>query len=145
MVDTNFDQIMDDVVVYALDYGEENRPDPYSRNGGSGSDAFSIVSQKILTELIIDTLRIIVTDIHVSRSFGTYSVDWSNKSYRKVEICQNRTLLVGAEKGLGGEHGHSGIGNSTSATIEPTNGEYRKTGFLDYIAEKLADFKSKHQ
>jgi len=135
--------LINEVEAYVARHGEDKPDRPYDHdNGMRGGDASSVRSRGVIRSLKRDGFEIKVCDRRISRSSGTYSVDWSEIDERTLEIYEGRNRVVEAQKCLGGERGWRGVGrDSKKSKVESTDWEIKEADSLDEIAQRLSKFK----
>ncbi len=142
MVDISL--IFDEATNYTLKYGKHSNQEPLKiRSELTGSDAFSTNTNSNLSYLRFGHLEILLTDYHVSQSSGTYSVDWSETYYRRIEIYFKKDLVVKARKCLGGKEGWSGMFSSSKKEIKPTNWQVEKAESIERVIKSIERLRKK--
>lgn len=141
----SIEKILDEAVQYALNHGEVVPEKPFNSSNGEGGDAISIGINHSIQNLKHNDLEIRVDDMHVSRSYGTYNIGWSEEDFRRVEIYLKNKLVIHASKSLGGKKGQSGMLSSTKETIEPKDWEIKKSVYLKRVKKLLEKVKAKYK
>lgn len=134
--------LLEEAVGYVSNHGKVIPDKPYDFDTGmSGSDAASVRARGTIKSLQRNGFEIRLNDNHVSRSSGTYSVDWSEVDNRTLEMYLDGDRIVQAERCLGGERGWSGMLSSERSKIEATDWNIKKSDSLDEVAKYLVEIR----
>jgi hypothetical protein len=120
MVKINLPGIVEQVADYVSHHGRKVPREIYNHGSGSGSDSVSVHSSSSSKDIQGRGYLIVLTNRHIERSSGTYSVEWSKEDSKNLSIYIGGRLMLEARKGLGGVRGHSGVISGSSREQIPT-------------------------